>query len=1226
MGDVYEALDRERGESVALKTLRHVDANGLLRLKNEFRALQGVTHQNLVKLGELFFEEGHWFFTMELLDGESFIAWARPGEAAAHRSRGFEATAHEGEFSDEAFEEPPDASAGFDVARLRGALSQLVLGLSALHRSGLVHRDIKPSNILVESATGRLVLLDFSLITEDHRPTGITQAEHVVGTASYMAPEQATGSGEVGPATDWYAMGVVLYESLTGRLPFAGSALDVIRAKQVGRPASPRSLVPSVPEDLDRICAALLSPDSADRPDGAAIRHALRIAEERGSMSSIPRVSFESPQFLGRTSELGQLRRAALKSRDQAVVLVVQGESGVGKSALVRHFADEIAMNDAGTWMFHGRCYERESVPYKAFDGIVDALSLRLSRLSDEEAAAYLPADAALLTRVFPVLRRVPVMLRASQKTMAVPDAAQLRSRAFEALRDLFTRISAQRPLVLVMDDLQWADIDSVHLLGELLHPPGEPSMLVLATQRAGPEGREVSELLARTLAELRDVRRLQIGALPHKEATELVMTLARRTLGERDIDAATIAREAGGHPLYIHELLHHLATDEEGSTGSAVRLDEALWARISRFEGAPWLVLRVACVAGAPLQIGSCAAACEMELSELHKHVSVLRVAHLVRTTGLRGTDMLEAYHDRIRESVLSHLSSTEMADLHRRIADALEIAGADTRDPQALLRHLMAAGEHERASYLAEKAAFATATALAFEQAAEFFRIALGLGNPPIDERRRLFIGLGEALAGAGRSAEAAEAFLEAAEGAFPVERLECRRRAADLYLSSGHVNQGMRILEEVLDEVNVTLPATPKKALWSLIGAKLRLLLRGNRFTPRTASESAPSDFMLLDIYETVALNMAMMDNIVGADFEHRAYLQALKLGEPRRVAKSMLWHAMWAGSVGPRARKKGFALIASAREMLPGLEDPLLDALAATAEALLTYFGSEFATAIPLLSRSEEALSNHTLRARWEHDNVRLFRCICLRYVGRYADLRRDHERLFREATQRGDEFLRTVLRRAMNIVCLVADEPERAQKDLDEAWWVPPDRAYHLQHWYELRARAELAIYTGTTTDFVRSSKADFSALTSSMLLRVQNIRIDERSLMGRLALAQAGEGHEPEAGLDSALKYAAKLDKENTLYASLQADMLRASVALVRKQNDVARQHLGRLIEEPTGAWHIGAVVARRHLGKLVGGEEGGYLVAEAEEQMLEEGIQNMPRMSTLVAPGPPSS
>src|SRR5262249_59898042 len=130
------------------------------------------------------------------------------------------------------------------------ALAQLVEGVMALHALDKVHRDIKPSNVLVTSE-GRVVLLDYGLATEARREEQLSSTD-VVGTVEYMAPEQAAAR-PIGPPADWYAVGVMLYEALTGQVPFTGPALEVLMNKQRLEPTPPSVLVPSTPEALDKL-------------------------------------------------------------------------------------------------------------------------------------------------------------------------------------------------------------------------------------------------------------------------------------------------------------------------------------------------------------------------------------------------------------------------------------------------------------------------------------------------------------------------------------------------------------------------------------------------------------------------------------------------------------------------------------------------------------------------------------------------------------------------------------------------------------------------------------------------------------------------------------------------------------------------------------------------------------------------------------------------------------
>ncbi len=243
MGVVYEAFDRQRRHAVALKTLPRFDANALYRFKQEFRALADVHHTNLVHLHELVASEtGDAFFTMELVRGADFGRYvqeapsrktSRPPptlvtQAVTLRGRALGPPERAAQSS----ERVAPTTSPANVERLRAALRQLVEGVHAIHSAGKLHRDLKPSNVLV-TAPGRLVILDFGVAADLSRvePESPPGSGEMVGTASYMAPEQATAEGAPDPASDWYSVGVMLYEALVGRRPFVGSATDVLARK-----------------------------------------------------------------------------------------------------------------------------------------------------------------------------------------------------------------------------------------------------------------------------------------------------------------------------------------------------------------------------------------------------------------------------------------------------------------------------------------------------------------------------------------------------------------------------------------------------------------------------------------------------------------------------------------------------------------------------------------------------------------------------------------------------------------------------------------------------------------------------------------------------------------------------------------------------------------------------------------------------------------------------------
>src|SRR5579859_1602225 len=207
-GLVYEVRDRKTDARLALKTVRSVyRPDTLMLLKREFRAAQDLTHPNLVRLDELFEEDGVWFFTMELIDGVDWLSYVRPEGGGPYESR------------------------------LRATLVQIVEALSSLHAAGTVHRDVKPSNVLV-STQGSVKVLDFGLAAQPDRMID-PLADGLVGTLNYMAPELLRMRDPM-PACDYYGLGVMLYQALTGKFPFFERSPDVVRPRLSAEPTPVR--------------------------------------------------------------------------------------------------------------------------------------------------------------------------------------------------------------------------------------------------------------------------------------------------------------------------------------------------------------------------------------------------------------------------------------------------------------------------------------------------------------------------------------------------------------------------------------------------------------------------------------------------------------------------------------------------------------------------------------------------------------------------------------------------------------------------------------------------------------------------------------------------------------------------------------------------------------------------------------------------------------------------
>ncbi|MCE9579193.1 MAG: serine/threonine protein kinase, partial [Deltaproteobacteria bacterium] len=237
-GIVYRVLDMALGVEVALKVLTPTAGRGvdLYRFKREFRSLRDVVHPNLVRLYELVLIGEPWFFTMELVRGVTIREHLAP---AADPS-----VDHPSQPTLTGGTRPGRrATAPSDLDRTRDAFYQLADAVAAIHATGKIHRDLKPSNVLVDER-GRVVVLDFGLISDDaHEPSADrTHEASAVGTPGYMSPEQVLDE-PLSAATDWYSVGVMLYEALTGARPFAGSRAEMMRRRTLESPPPPRALV-----------------------------------------------------------------------------------------------------------------------------------------------------------------------------------------------------------------------------------------------------------------------------------------------------------------------------------------------------------------------------------------------------------------------------------------------------------------------------------------------------------------------------------------------------------------------------------------------------------------------------------------------------------------------------------------------------------------------------------------------------------------------------------------------------------------------------------------------------------------------------------------------------------------------------------------------------------------------------------------------------------------------
>jgi hypothetical protein len=314
-----------------------------------------------------------------------------------------------------------DAGLEAHSPRFRDIFRQLASGLHALHQAGLVHADLKPSNFSITQAEGRVVLLDFGLA----RPIGSHTAWSTSGTPAYMAPEQALGHS-LTAAADWYAFGVVLYEALSGSLPHPRPSVDRLAG---------------APVDLAQLCLELLQLSPEARPSGEVLL--ARLGDERARSVPPSQPPEAREVFVGRELELARLGAAFDATlQGKPSWSIVEGRSGIGKTSLCRRFAAQARARGAS--VVEGHCRERESMGYKAVDGLIDGIIGVLSTMADDEVEALLPASISDLTILFPALRAVRVISARSQATPAPLNHAVMRMRAVLAFKQLLAALRAR--------------------------------------------------------------------------------------------------------------------------------------------------------------------------------------------------------------------------------------------------------------------------------------------------------------------------------------------------------------------------------------------------------------------------------------------------------------------------------------------------------------------------------------------------------------------------------------------------------------------------------------------------------------------------------------------------------------------------------------------------------------------------------------------------------------
>ncbi len=912
MGSVLRAEPIAGGAPVALKSVTVQQRAHIPALRREVYALSRLDHPGIVRIKDSGTDGGVPWIAMELVEGPSLreeceAIWGRaaatpldPEATALQEVDGPAGPTLPAGAAGAAGSEPRDDDAGpraaarvASAARLPGTaarppildrlgdvltiVARLCSALAYMHGEGMIHRDLKPANVLL--AGGRTpVIVDFGLLLAHAREPSrdrLRAGDEEGGTGAYMAPEQIRGD-VVDARADLYALGCVLYELLTGRPPFLDRRRDaVLRAHLHRRPVPPSELVPGLPPQLDELVLRLLAKQPRDRL-GYASDVAARLVElgadpgpPRGPR---PRSYVYRPQLAGRDGEQRLLQAELGDAMDAADrrVIVLLGESGAGKTRLALEIARWAERR--GARVLAGECAPlgASTAPGHAMGETFGGLAAPLQAIADHCRAAGLAETQRILGGRARLLARYEPSL-AELAGPGDPDARELSPEALRALVlhevvAVLDAMSAGAPLLLVLDDLQWADDATMAVLERLASDaPAAPRVSVVATARREELGAPIGELLARPRARSVELGRLDGAAVEHLVSDMLALTSPSPAL------LAALTRDSEGNPFFLAELVR--AAVEEGllrrdaagrwrftgdgaEHGPELPLPHTVHALLSmRFESLGDEALRVAraaAVIGREPDAALLAAASGAGEDGVMRALPELSRRRVLSDAG--GTT-LRFCHDKIREVLYDTLDDEERAALHRRIAVALDGelgARAGEHLAETVAHHFLAAGEEARAlplllaiGHLARqrcdnaRAEAALRRALAilagpFDPAveAELVRRAprwreAGADGPAVADARRLgHLRLGEVLTTTGRYEEALAELGTAERMAHGgAARAAARSMIAQTHFAMGELHAAKQDLEAALRALGAARPASRAAVIARIAGHALR-----------------------------------------------------------------------------------------------------------------------------------------------------------------------------------------------------------------------------------------------------------------------------------------------------------------------------------------------------------------------------------------------------------------
>jgi len=678
MAVVYRARDELLERDVAVKVVRkpELTAADRERLLHEARVAARLNHPNIVAIHDAGQVEATPYIVMELVEGRS---------------------AHE--------QKPANLDETLSIA------AQLCQALAHAHEQGVVHRDLKPENIL-RTADGAVKLTDFGLALSV--ASRMSRDGILVGTVYYLAPEQVQGL-DLNGRTDLYALGVLLYEWTTGALPFtADEALAVITQHLYAPVIPPRAKDPAVPPALDRLIVRLLSKSADDRPASAGeVLEILSLPEMRiaGSAGEVEIPILERigrGRIAGRERELQEARGVwARVLGGGCQTLLIRGEAGIGKTRLVRELVAQAEVSKA--YVLQGSNVAQAGQPFGAIRQIL--------RTAFQEAA-----DSLSLCPEFVV---ADLLTLAPEYHPRFPDlplgpsigAAYEQERLFESMAVFLAVLSQAAPVLLVVEDAQWADSGTLYMLRYLAQQTRQRRILFVWTYR------DVESTDPLALQEvLQDFRRDRIGTelalnrLDRGRTQAMLESLLGGPVAPEFVDE--VFRVTEGNPFFIEEVCKGMAEagrliqtagrwQVSGQKGVEVprNVRLAIQSRVHAMPATTRKLLEVAAVRGAEFELEVVRQVRDLDEDSAADALEAAQRAEIVReiseatasvTPG--GDGRRYAFtHSLIPAAMTDGLRASEKRRLHSQIGKVLE--GLRPEEYETLAYHYRAAGERQKA-----------------------------------------------------------------------------------------------------------------------------------------------------------------------------------------------------------------------------------------------------------------------------------------------------------------------------------------------------------------------------------------------------------------------------------------------------------------------------------------------------------------------------------------------